>query len=491
MVPCRTARGAGLPPTGSPILLHNRTLRVSRESGVHCVSRRNGLQSDLLRSAVLDRRRRLPGPERLFFAPAGERPETRVAPRGKARAVCTACPAIAVPPLGPRAPRVRLLGRRVRGGARRRRLPCRHARRPGRPLPQGQRHAGRAPHPPGRLTLSLPTSRDTRLVAVRSCTWVTRCSAGYPPPDARSWPATRSARPLELPRWAAGSSGTGIRSCAIHCSSPVRGLERRRRRGHRCGRLARREVTGRTLRIDRPRRAHRLPVTTPPGGTRRRGCALDHLACARVLLGAVRRPRSCGASSRRAERAVEAVLRHGDVGRHRDRLRDGCHVRRAARGRAPHPPRSRDRHLHRSRAGGRSRPRPVALRGSHRHRRWLHDACREAGMRWCRSGPGTALHRDPAQPARNPRAPGAFRDPVGRDTRARGPRAARRHRRAEVDRAIEDNDEVQTYVHELEARVDMEDAADQGAELGQDEMPSAGELVDEVEQFLREQGDGP
>jgi proteasome assembly chaperone (PAC2) family protein len=61
--------------------------------------------------------------------------------------------------------------------------------------------------------------------------------------------------------------------------------------------------------------------------------------------------------------------------------------------------------------------------------------------------------------------------------------------RAQVDRAIEDNDEVRTYVRELEARVDAEDAEQHGVVLGDDGVPNADGLVDEVEQFLRDQGE--
>ena len=63
--------------------------------------------------------------------------------------------------------------------------------------------------------------------------------------------------------------------------------------------------------------------------------------------------------------------------------------------------------------------------------------------------------------------------------------------RAQVDHAIADNDEVQTYVRRLEAQIDAEDASEQGVLLGDgdDDMSNAGELVDEVEQFLREQGE--
>jgi proteasome assembly chaperone (PAC2) family protein len=65
--------------------------------------------------------------------------------------------------------------------------------------------------------------------------------------------------------------------------------------------------------------------------------------------------------------------------------------------------------------------------------------------------------------------------------------------RSQVDRAIADNDEVSTYVRELEARVDADDAETRGIVLGghpagSGSPPSAGELADEIERFLREQG---
>jgi proteasome assembly chaperone (PAC2) family protein len=65
--------------------------------------------------------------------------------------------------------------------------------------------------------------------------------------------------------------------------------------------------------------------------------------------------------------------------------------------------------------------------------------------------------------------------------------------RAQVDHAIADNEEVQTYVRRLEAQIDAEDASEQGVLLGDgdDDMSDPGELVDEVEQYLREQGEGP
>lgn len=61
--------------------------------------------------------------------------------------------------------------------------------------------------------------------------------------------------------------------------------------------------------------------------------------------------------------------------------------------------------------------------------------------------------------------------------------------RRQVDHAIRDNDEVTTYVRELEARIDAEDAETHGVVLGDDGIPSADELVGEVERFLREQGE--
>jgi proteasome assembly chaperone (PAC2) family protein len=60
--------------------------------------------------------------------------------------------------------------------------------------------------------------------------------------------------------------------------------------------------------------------------------------------------------------------------------------------------------------------------------------------------------------------------------------------RLQVDRAIESNDEVKTYVRELEARVDAEDAEEEGVVLDPDGTPTVDDLVDEVERFLREQG---
>jgi proteasome assembly chaperone (PAC2) family protein len=61
--------------------------------------------------------------------------------------------------------------------------------------------------------------------------------------------------------------------------------------------------------------------------------------------------------------------------------------------------------------------------------------------------------------------------------------------RAQVDRALVDNDEMQGYVRQLELRIDSDDAEERGVVLDEDGLPSAEELVGEVERFLREQGE--
>jgi len=63
--------------------------------------------------------------------------------------------------------------------------------------------------------------------------------------------------------------------------------------------------------------------------------------------------------------------------------------------------------------------------------------------------------------------------------------------RVQVDHALRDNDDVRSYVRELEGRVDAEDASERGIVLGGHPaggaVPDADELAAEVEQFLREQ----
>jgi proteasome assembly chaperone (PAC2) family protein len=68
--------------------------------------------------------------------------------------------------------------------------------------------------------------------------------------------------------------------------------------------------------------------------------------------------------------------------------------------------------------------------------------------------------------------------------------------RVQVDHAISDNDEVTTYVRDLESRVDAEDASERGIVLGGHpagggSVPNADDLAAEVEQFLRDQDGGP
>jgi proteasome assembly chaperone (PAC2) family protein len=68
--------------------------------------------------------------------------------------------------------------------------------------------------------------------------------------------------------------------------------------------------------------------------------------------------------------------------------------------------------------------------------------------------------------------------------------------RVQVDHAISDNDEVTTYVRDLESRVDAEDAGERGIVLGGHpagggSVPNADDLAAEVEQFLRDQDGAP
>jgi hypothetical protein len=67
--------------------------------------------------------------------------------------------------------------------------------------------------------------------------------------------------------------------------------------------------------------------------------------------------------------------------------------------------------------------------------------------------------------------------------------------RVQVDHAIRDNDEVSSYVRELEGQVDADDADERGIVLGGHPagggaIPDADDLAAEVEQFLREQDGG-
>jgi proteasome assembly chaperone (PAC2) family protein len=67
--------------------------------------------------------------------------------------------------------------------------------------------------------------------------------------------------------------------------------------------------------------------------------------------------------------------------------------------------------------------------------------------------------------------------------------------RVQVDHTISENDEVATYVRELETRVDAEDAGERGIgqgghPAGGGSVPNADDLAAEVEQFLRDQDGG-
>ncbi len=129
----------------------------------------------------------------------------------------------------------------------------------------------------------------------------------------------------------------------------------------------------------------------------------------------------------------------------------------------------------------------------------LHDACREAGHRsvslWA---PVPHYVATPPNPPATRALLERFATLADLDLELSGLGQLADIWRAQVDRAISDNDEVQTYVRGLEARVDAEDAESEGVILGdattvtaEEDLPSADDLADEVEQFLREHGDGP
>jgi proteasome assembly chaperone (PAC2) family protein len=120
----------------------------------------------------------------------------------------------------------------------------------------------------------------------------------------------------------------------------------------------------------------------------------------------------------------------------------------------------------------------------------LHDACRAAGVKsvslWA-----PVPHYIASPP--NPPATRALLERFGALTGLSFDLAGLEQLadvwRAQVDRAIADNDEVKTYVRELEARVDAQAAEDEGVVIGEDTVPDVDDFVDEVERFLREQGE--
>jgi proteasome assembly chaperone (PAC2) family protein len=124
----------------------------------------------------------------------------------------------------------------------------------------------------------------------------------------------------------------------------------------------------------------------------------------------------------------------------------------------------------------------------------LHDACRARGVRsaslWA-----PVPHYVSSPP--NPPATRALLERLGQlaqlDLDLHGLDQLVDLWRVQVDHAIRDNDEVSTYVRELESRVDEEDATERGIVLGGHpagggSVPDAEELAAEVERFLREQG---
>ena len=122
----------------------------------------------------------------------------------------------------------------------------------------------------------------------------------------------------------------------------------------------------------------------------------------------------------------------------------------------------------------------------------LHDACRAAGVRsaslWA---PVPHYAATPPNPPATRALLERFGALAGLSFDLSGIDQLVDFWRVQVDQALAENDEMKTYVTELEARIDAEDAEQHGIPLGEPDVPSGDALVDEVERFLREQGDQP
>ena len=126
----------------------------------------------------------------------------------------------------------------------------------------------------------------------------------------------------------------------------------------------------------------------------------------------------------------------------------------------------------------------------------LHDACRASGLRsaslWA---PVPHYVSSPPNPPATRALLERFAQLAELDLDLHGLDQLVDLWRVQVDHAIRDNDEVSSYVRELESRVDAEDAEERGIVLGGHpagggSVPDAEELAAEVERFLREQDDG-
>jgi proteasome assembly chaperone (PAC2) family protein len=122
----------------------------------------------------------------------------------------------------------------------------------------------------------------------------------------------------------------------------------------------------------------------------------------------------------------------------------------------------------------------------------LHDACQASGMR--SASLWAPVPHYVAQPP-NPPATLALLQRFGALAHLRldltGLDKLGDAWRLQVDHAISENDEVKTYVRELEARADAdaEAASTEGVVIGETDLPTGDQLANELEQYLRGQRD--